>query len=127
MFGTIMAWGFVVLLKSNTNTDFIRMEKWSFSDETYAIVRYSSIEAQLYGNSCIGVEHLLLSMIDQEIPAVSRFFTTLDVDPQNLKTGIERHMNVRCRPDGVEEIHADIICDRDNHKPIIIGKKGEFK
>ena len=97
-----MAWGFVVLLKSNTNTDFIRMEKWSFSDETYAIVRYSSIEAQLYGNSCIGVEHLLLSMIDQEIPAVSRFFTTLDVDPQNLKTGIERHMNVRCRPDGVE-------------------------
>ena len=29
------------------------------------------------------------------------------------------------REDGVEEIHADIVCEKDNHKPIIIGKKGE--
>lgn len=29
------------------------------------------------------------------------------------------------REDGVEEIHADIICEKDNHKPIIIGKGGE--
>ena len=29
------------------------------------------------------------------------------------------------REDGVEEIHADIICEKDNHKAIIIGKKGE--
>lgn len=29
------------------------------------------------------------------------------------------------RPDGVEEIHADIVCEKDNHKAIIIGKKGE--
>lgn len=29
------------------------------------------------------------------------------------------------REDGVAEIHADIICEKDSHKPIIIGKKGE--
>ena len=79
------------------------MEKWNFSEETYAIVRYSSREAQLYGNSCIGVEHLFLSMIDQEIPSLSRFFATVDADPQSLKSGIEKHMNVRCKTDGTGE------------------------
>ncbi len=29
------------------------------------------------------------------------------------------------REDGVEEIHADIVCEKDNHKAIIIGKGGE--
>ena len=79
------------------------MEKWNFSEETYAIVRYSSREAQLYGNNCIGVEHLFLSMIDQEIPSLSRFFATVDADPQSLKSGIEKHMNVRCKTDGTGE------------------------
>ena len=76
------------------------MEKWNFSEETYAIVRYSSHEAQRYGNSCIGVEHIFLSMIDQEPPSLNRFFATMDIDPQHLKTGIEMHMNVRCKSDG---------------------------
>ncbi len=76
------------------------MEKWNFSEETYAIVRYSSNEAQRYGNSCIGVEHVFLSMIDQEPPSLNRFFATMDIDPQHLKTGIEMHMNVRCKSDG---------------------------
>lgn len=29
------------------------------------------------------------------------------------------------REDGVEEIHADIVCEKDSHKAIIIGKGGE--
>ena len=84
----------------------IRMEKWNFSEECYAIVRYSSQEAQMYGNSCIGVEHLFLSMIDQEIPSLSRFFASMDTDPQHLKTGIEKHMNVRCVTGGTNGTSA---------------------
>ncbi len=29
------------------------------------------------------------------------------------------------REDGVEEIHADIVCEKESHKPVIIGKGGE--
>ena len=29
------------------------------------------------------------------------------------------------RRDGVEEIHADIVCEKESHKPVIIGKGGE--
>ncbi len=76
------------------------MEKWNFSEETYAIVRYSSQEAQRYGNNCIGIEHLFLSMVDQDIPSLNRFFATLDTDPHSLKVGMEQHMNVRCKADG---------------------------
>ena len=82
------------------------MEKWNFSEETYAIVRYSSQEAQRYGNSCIGVEHVFLSMIDQEPPSLNRFFATMDIDPQALKAGIEQHMNVRCKSDGSGETES---------------------
>ncbi|MBO4282074.1 MAG: ATP-dependent Clp protease ATP-binding subunit [Bacteroidales bacterium] len=69
------------------------MEKWNFSEDTDAIVRYSSFEAQQLGNSGISVEHLFLSMIDQDIPLLNRFFAAMDTDPQALKTTIERQLN----------------------------------
>ena len=69
------------------------MEKWNFSEDTDAIVRYSSFEAQQLGNSGISVEHLFLSMIDQDIPLLNRFFAAMDTDPQTLKTAIEQQLN----------------------------------
>ena len=45
-----------------------------------------------------------------------------DEIPHGIGVEIVKYVS---REDGVEEIHADIICDKDNHKPIIIGKKGE--
>ncbi len=45
-----------------------------------------------------------------------------DEIPHGIGVEIVKYLS---REDGVEEIHADIICERDTHKPIIIGKKGE--
>lgn len=42
--------------------------------------------------------------------------------PHGIGVEIVRYLS---REDGVEEIHADIICEKDNHKAIIIGKGGE--
>ncbi|MBQ4444153.1 MAG: GTPase Era [Clostridia bacterium] len=45
-----------------------------------------------------------------------------DEIPHGVGVEIVKYLS---REDGVEEIHADIICEKPNHKPIIIGKKGE--
>ena len=45
-----------------------------------------------------------------------------DEIPHGIGVEIVRYES---RADGVEEIHADIICEKENHKPIIIGKNGE--
>ena len=75
------------------------MEKWKFSEDTYAILRYSSFEAQQLGNACISVEHLFLSMIDQEIPSLNRFFAAMDVDTAALKGGIEKQISLQEGPE----------------------------
>ena len=70
------------------------MEKWKFSEDTYAILRYSSFEAQQLGNTCISVEHLFLSMVDQDIPSLNRFFAAMDVDAATLKGEIEQQISL---------------------------------
>ncbi len=65
------------------------MEKWFFSEDTDAIVRYSSVEAQQLGNTCIGIEHLFLSMIDQDVPVLKKLLREMDVNPNAIRMEIE--------------------------------------
>ena len=83
------------------------MEKWKFSEDTYAILRYSSFEAQQLGNHCISVEHLFLSMIDQEIPSLNRFFAAMNVDVARLKNEIEQQINLHGEPETPRTQSAD--------------------
>lgn len=83
------------------------MEKWKFSEDTYAILRYSSYEAQQLGNNCIGVEHLFLSMIEQEIPSLNRFFAAMGVDTSALKQEIEQQIGQHGEQDNMPQHASD--------------------
>src|SRR5574344_3089213 len=56
------------------------MNNWTFSDELEVVIRYSSTEAQQLGNEFIGIEHLFLSMIDNDIPVLKHIFAEFEVD-----------------------------------------------
>ena len=65
------------------------MEKWNFSENVDAIVRFSSVEARQWGSSGIGVEHLFLSMIEQDDPLMKRLFFEMNVNLTALRLEIE--------------------------------------
>ncbi len=56
------------------------MNNWTFSDDLDVVIRYSSTEAQQLGNEFIGIEHLFLSMIDNEVLVLKHIFAEFDVD-----------------------------------------------
>ncbi len=68
------------------------MEKWNFSEDVDAIVRYSSVEARQWGSEGIGVEHLFLSMMDQDAPLLKRFFYEMQVNVAALRLEIENRI-----------------------------------
>ncbi|MDY0014744.1 MAG: ATP-dependent Clp protease ATP-binding subunit [Bacteroidales bacterium] len=61
------------------------MNNWTFSDELEVVIRYSSTEAQQLGNEFIGIEHLFLSMIDNDIPVLKHIFAEFEVDINTTK------------------------------------------
>ncbi|HOS15884.1 MAG TPA: ATP-dependent Clp protease ATP-binding subunit [Bacteroidales bacterium] len=61
------------------------MNKWTFNGEMELILRYSTIEAQELGNEFIGIEHLFLSMIDNDINVLKHIFVEFDVDINMIK------------------------------------------
>lgn len=68
------------------------MEKWNFSEDVDAIIRYSSVEARQWGSDGIGIEHLFLSMIEQDNPLMKRFFYEMNVNLTALRLEIENRI-----------------------------------
>lgn len=64
------------------------MNNWTFSDDMEVVLRYSSTEAQQLGNELIGIEHLFLSMIDNDIPVLKHIFAEFDVDMNVTKESV---------------------------------------
>lgn len=69
------------------------MNKWTFNGEMELVLRYSTIEAQELGNEFIGIEHLFLSMIDNDIVVLKHIFAEFDVDLNMIKELIIQKMS----------------------------------
>ena len=60
------------------------MSKWNFSENLIKILQNSALQAQTYHSTTIGVEHIFLSMLEGNYPAIENFFAHKGINTKFL-------------------------------------------
>ena len=68
------------------------MSKWTFSDEMNRVISISTVEAQQLGCNTIGIEHLLLALLDANLDAINEIFAYFSLNTDLIRQRIVKQV-----------------------------------